>query len=111
MRVLIVDDETEHRDYLTEIISGWKYETGQAANGEEALNLFKDTSFDIVLSDLMMPKMDGFELLKQLRAQGNLPPTILMTAFGSLEEKRFTRFTNWTVDSGSSRKTDRPDRP
>ncbi|HEY3742725.1 MAG TPA: sigma-54 dependent transcriptional regulator [Bryobacteraceae bacterium] len=90
MRVLIVDDETEHRDYLAEIISSWNYEIGQAGNGEEALNLFKDTSFDIVLSDLMMPKMDGFELLRQLKAQGNLPPTILMTAFGSLERALHT---------------------
>ena len=86
MRVLIVEDETEHRDYLSEIISGWNYEIGEAANGEEALSLFKDNSFDIVLSDLMMPKMDGFELLRQLKQQGNLPPTIVMTAFGSLEK-------------------------
>ena len=86
MRVLIVEDETEHRDYLSEIISGWHYEIGEAANGEEALSLFKDNSFDIVLSDLMMPKMDGFELLRQLKQQGNLPPTIVMTAFGSLEK-------------------------
>ena len=90
MRVLIVEDETEHRDYLAEIVSGWKYEIGQAGNGEEALSLFKDTSFDIVLSDLMMPRMDGFELLRRLKEQGNLPPTILMTAFGSLEKALHT---------------------
>ena len=90
MRVLIVDDEADHRDYLAEIISGWHYEIGQAGNGEEALQLFNETSFDIVLSDLMMPKMDGFELLRRLRAQGTLPPTILMTAFGSLEKALHT---------------------
>jgi len=90
MRVLIVDDESAHRDYLAEVISGWKYEVGQAANGEEALQLFNEISFDIVLSDLMMPKMDGFELLRRLRSQGNLPPTILMTAFGSLDKALHT---------------------
>ena len=90
MRVLIVEDETEHRDYLAEILSGWKYDFGLAANGEEALELFKDTTFDIVLSDLMMPKMDGFELLKKLKQQGTLPPTILMTAFGSLDKALHT---------------------
>ena len=90
MRVLIVEDETEHRDYLAEILTGWHYEIGQAGNGEEALNLFKDTSFDIVLSDVMMPKMDGFELLRRLKEQGTLPPTILMTAFGSLEKALHT---------------------
>ena len=90
MRVLIVDDEAEHRDYLAEIVSGWNYEIALAGNGEEALNLFKNTSFDIVLSDVMMPKMDGFELLRQLKSQGILPPTILMTAFGSLEKALHT---------------------
>lgn len=90
MRVLIVDDEVEHLDYLAEILSGWNYEVGLAGNGEEALNLFKETSFDMVLTDLMMPRMDGFELLRNLKEQGNLPPTILMTAFGSLERALHT---------------------
>jgi DNA-binding NtrC family response regulator len=90
MRVLIVDDETAHRDYLAEIVSGWGYEIEQAGNGEEALELFKDKSFDILLSDLIMPKMDGFELLRRLKEQGTLPPAILMTAFGSLEKALHT---------------------
>lgn len=90
MRVLIVDDEADHRDYLVGIVSGWGYEIEQAGNGEEALSLLNDISVDIVLSDLMMPKMDGFELLRGLKAQGNLPPTILMTAFGSLDRALHT---------------------
>ena len=90
MRVLIVDDESEQREYLAEIVAGWNYQIETAANGEEALQLFNDTSFDIVLSDLMMPKMDGFELLRRLKAQGSLPPTILLTAFGSLEKALHT---------------------
>ena len=90
MRVLIVEDEADHREYLAEIVSGWHYEVAEAGDGEEALNLFKDQRFDIVLSDLMMPKMDGFELLRRLKEQATLPPTILMTAFGSLEKALHT---------------------
>jgi DNA-binding NtrC family response regulator len=90
MRLLIVDDEAEHREYLAEIASGWKYEVEQAENGEAALALLNDRSVDVILTDLMMPKMDGFELLRRLGAQGAMPPAILMTAFGSLEKALHT---------------------
>jgi DNA-binding NtrC family response regulator len=90
MRVLIVDDEVDHREYIAEIVSGWKHNVEQACNGEEALSLLSEISVDVILSDLMMPRLDGFGLLRKLRAQGTLPPTILMTAFGSLEKALHT---------------------
>jgi DNA-binding NtrC family response regulator len=90
MRVLIVDDESSHREYLAEVVKGWGFDIQTAGDGEEALALMNNSSFDILLSDLMMPKMDGFELLRRLRAQGTLPPAILMTAFGSLEKALHT---------------------
>ena len=90
MRLLIVDDEAEHREYLAAITAGWKYDIEQAENGEQALALLNERSVDVILSDLMMPKMDGFELLRRLKSQGALPPTILMTAFGSLEKALHT---------------------
>src|SRR6188768_81804 len=86
MRVLIVEDETDHREFLAGVVSGWHHEVLLAGDGEEALDVLSRTQADVILSDLMMPKMDGFELLRQLRTQGELPPTILMTAFGSLEK-------------------------
>lgn len=86
MRVLIVEDEADHREFLSGVVSGWHHEVLLAGDGEEALDLLSKTQPDVILSDLMMPKMDGFELLRQLRAQGDVPPTILMTAFGSLEK-------------------------
>ncbi len=86
MRVLIVDDEADHRSYLAEVVSGWGYGVSQAGDGEEALTLMNDNQPDILLADLMMPRVDGFELLRRLKSQGNLPPAILMTAFGSLEK-------------------------
>jgi DNA-binding NtrC family response regulator len=90
MRLLIVDDEAEHREYLASVTSNWKFEVVQAGDGLEALAALASSSIDLVLSDLVMPRMDGFELLKTLRAQGEFPPTILMTAFGSLEKALHT---------------------
>ena len=66
MRVLIVDDESSHREYLAEVVKGWGFDIQTAGDGEEALALMNNSSFDILLSDLMMPKMDGFELLRRL---------------------------------------------
>lgn len=90
MRLLIVDDEAEHRDYLAAVTKGWGYEVVCAADGEEALEAVESNDIDILLSDLVMPKMSGFELLRTLRASGQMPPAILMTAFGSLEKALHT---------------------
>ena len=90
MRLLIVDDEADHREYLTSVARNWKYDVVQAGDGEQALAALAAAPVDLVLSDLVMPKMDGFEFLKTMRAQGDFPPTILMTAFGSLEKALHT---------------------
>jgi DNA-binding NtrC family response regulator len=86
MRLLIVDDENDHRGYLASVAKQWGYFVTQAANGAEALEVVREGNADVVLSDLVMPRMDGFELLKTMQAENKFPPTILMTAFGSLEK-------------------------
>ena len=85
MKLLVIDDEAEYRDYLGGLLRDWGHEVREATNGEEAIEALDHFSPDVMVSDLMMPKMDGFELLRQLRGEGRLPPTILLTAFGSLE--------------------------
>jgi len=86
MRVLIVDDESEHRTYLTRTIGGWGHQTAEAVDGLEALAHLASEDADVILSDLVMPRVDGFELLRHLRRQGIATPAILMTAFGSVEK-------------------------
>ena len=86
MRVLIVDDEAEPREFLGSVVCGWGHEVSQASNGEEALLLLNTIPVDVILCDLMMPRLDGFEMLRQLRQRQDVPPTILMTAFGSLDK-------------------------
>ena len=86
MKVLVVDDEEDHRQYLADVIAGWGHEVLQACDGQEALQMLAQSPVNVLVTDLMMPRVDGFELLRTLGAEGNLPPAIVMTAFGSLEK-------------------------
>src|SRR4051812_49230464 len=86
MKILVVDDELEHRQYLADVIRGFGHDVLEAGDGQEALSVLADSLVDVLITDLMMPRMDGFELLRTLGADGRLPPAIVMTAFGSLEK-------------------------
>ncbi|MGH2410342.1 MAG: ATP-binding protein, partial [Chloroflexota bacterium] len=79
--ILVVDDNADMRDYLTRLL-GRRYAVGTAANGVAALEAARDRAPDLVLSDVMMPGLDGFELLRALRADPNLRevPVILLSA-------------------------------
>ncbi len=86
MRVLVVDDETEEREYVAGVLRSWDYEVLEAVDGQDALSLLSTAAVDVLITDLMMPRVDGFELLRTLGADTRLPPAIVMTAFGSLEK-------------------------
>jgi DNA-binding NtrC family response regulator len=84
-RVLVVDDERHQRDILEVILQSEGYETAAARNGRHALQLARDQPFDVVLTDLKMPDMDGIALLQELdRAQPGVC-VVLMTAHGSID--------------------------
>ena len=84
-RVLIVDDEENQRKGLSSLISAWGYEVVTAQNGAEALELLETFPAQLIVTDMMMPVMDGPGLLRHLREQANPPVAIVVTAFGSLE--------------------------
>jgi len=95
-RILIVDDEKVFSDYLSQILSRRGYESKVAHNGEEALSLCEQANYDLILTDIKMPKMDGLELLKNLKQNKFCTPTagseggtgvavVMMTAHGSVE--------------------------
>ncbi len=67
-RILIVDDVNDNRAVLNDILSPLGFEIEQARNGLEALDAVRESSFDLILSDLVMPFMDGFELVRKLRS-------------------------------------------
>ena len=84
-RVLVVDDEESQRTALASMIALWGYTVETAADGHEALEKLASFDAHVLITDLMMPRMDGQELLKRLKAQGGGPPAIVQTAFGNLE--------------------------
>ena len=86
MKVLVVDDEADHRQYLAGVIESWGHEVRQAADGKEALEEISSSVVDVLITDLIMPRMDGFDLLRTLGSEDRLPPSIVMTAFGSIEK-------------------------
>ena len=84
-RVLIVDDEETQRSGLASMITSWGFAAETACDGQDALDKLSAGSVQVLVTDLMMPRMDGFELLKRLGSQGNMPPAIVLTAFGNIE--------------------------
>ena len=84
-RVLVVDDERRQRDILQMILEAEGYETATAANGRSALAASASETFDVVLTDLKMPDVDGLQLLSALAARAAPPCVILMTAHGSID--------------------------
>jgi len=85
MRVLVADDDLDQRTLLQRLITSWGHRVETAANGEEALALAPSFAPNVIVTDLMMPAVGGLELMHRLKADGALPPTIVLTAFGSVE--------------------------
>ena len=85
-RVLIVDDDERERLDLASIITASGHIPVAAADGEEALEKLGASAVDAIVTDLMMPRMDGFTLLKTLLSRGDLTPAVVLTGFGSIRE-------------------------
>ena len=85
--ILVVDDEAENRNLLTRVLSQEGYQYVTASNGLEALQLIKQRDFDVILLDVMMPEMDGSQLLGHLKADAALKhiPVIIVSGFTDLE--------------------------
>lgn len=78
--VLVVDDEVAVADLLEDALTLGGYQTLRAANGMEALRLVRENSPDLLLLDINMPLMNGFEVLERLRERGNETPVLFLTA-------------------------------
>ena len=84
-RVLIVDDEADSRDALAELTQRWGYDVQTAADGTEALRRAIEGHPDVILTDLVMPNMDGLWLLRALRAELPECPVVLLTGRGTIQ--------------------------
>ncbi|MEC1720924.1 response regulator transcription factor [Schinkia azotoformans] len=79
-RVLVVDDEHNLREMISSYLQNEGYETVEAANGDSAVQTVKNDQIDLVLLDIMMPEMDGYEALKEIRSIQKKLPVIMLTA-------------------------------
>src|SRR6266446_7742217 len=84
-RVLVVDDDQTLRRSVAGGVASWGFSAEEACDGHEALAKVKTFSPHVLVTDLVMPRVDGFELLRALKAQGRVPPVILLSAFGNCD--------------------------
>ncbi len=86
-RVLIIEDETPMRTALADVLAGEGYRALTAADGEIGLRKAVEEKPDLILLDIMMPKLDGFEVCAELRRLGNAVPVLMLTAKGQVEDR------------------------
>jgi DNA-binding NtrC family response regulator len=84
-RILVVDDEPAQREMVSGFLKKQGFDVSTAESGVKALQLFRQDSIDLILTDQKMPNMSGLDLLQAVRAINPENPVILMTAFGSIE--------------------------
>jgi len=85
-RILIVDDEEAVRTLLIEILKLCDYEIGVAENGAEAISHIDRKSYDLIITDYMMPKMDGLELTRRIKARYPSTPVLIITGDGPVRD-------------------------
>jgi CheY-like chemotaxis protein len=90
-KILVVDDDEIVRKNLATLLARAGYEAEQAADGVEAVDLLKQQKFDLVLSDIVMPRMDGHALIAHIGSHWPETRIIMMTAYFQTEaDKKFT---------------------
>lgn len=87
MRLLVAEDERDMNRLISERLRVENYSVDSCFDGEEALDYLEMTEYDGVILDIMMPKMDGIQVLKRLRRSGNHVPILLLTARDSVADR------------------------
>ncbi len=87
MRLLLVEDEKQLAEALTELLIKNKHTVDAVYDGEAGLDYALTGIYDVIILDIMLPRLSGLEMLKHLRSNGISTPTILLTAKGELQDK------------------------
>ena len=83
--ILVVDDDASQRSDLAQMVASFGFTVNTAADGREALETLESFPASVILADMVMPRMDGLALLKELSARGDRTPLIILTAMGGIE--------------------------
>ena len=87
MKLLLAEDEIAMAEAVVDILAYHNYSVDSVHNGEDALHYARSQRYDGVILDIMMPKMDGLQVLSQLRREGNTVPVMLLTAKAEVEDR------------------------
>ncbi|MGN0363332.1 MAG: response regulator transcription factor [Bilifractor sp.] len=87
MKILLAEDEEDMSRALVAILTHSGYETDAVYDGEAAVQKALENPYDCMIFDIMMPKLDGIEALKQIRSSGNVSPVIMLTAKSEIDDR------------------------
>lgn len=88
LKILIAEDDKELRQLFSHVLMKNGYTVKGVSNGREALEAIDNDYYDLIMSDIMMPVMDGYEFVSQLRSSGNTTPVIMITAKDAFDDMR-----------------------
>ena len=87
MRILLVEDELKVASFIRSALEEHSYAVDVSHDGEEGYHLAESTDYDLVILDIMLPKVDGFQVLRRLRARKPAVPVLVLTARGTVEDR------------------------
>ncbi len=87
-KILIAEDDRELRRLFAHVLLKHGYSVKEVSNGQEALDAMENDYFDVIISDIMMPVMDGYEFVRLLRDTGNTTPVMMITAKDAFDDMR-----------------------
>lgn len=87
MRILIVEDDKDLSSAIARVLKIEKIEVDQAYDGEEGLDYIHQCDYDLIIMDVMMPKLDGLSVVKQIREEKNTTPVLILTARSMVDDK------------------------
>ncbi|MDA3781420.1 MAG: response regulator [Bacteroidales bacterium] len=91
MKILVVDDSTVNNILLQDFLENNGFDVETSLSGNEALKIIENQAPDLVLLDLMMPGISGFDVLKVMKRRNNMPPTIVISAYNETEKVELTK--------------------
>ncbi len=86
MRILVLEDDYSYRSSIKEYLEALGYEVDDFENGKEAISAIYDNTYELLLMDIIVPKMTGYEVLKEVRKQGIEVPIILVTSLSDVDD-------------------------